>query len=481
MIINDIPGHAAFVLRRLTEAGHKAYLVGGCVRDAVMGRKPHDWDVATSARTDEVTRLFTKTVLTGARFGGVTVVFDDAAPAEAAPAEAAPAGAEPVDAAPAGAVAAGAAPVGAAAAGAEPAEAAAAEALVKGTVEVTTFRTDGTYSDSRRPDSVEFVSDIEADLSRRDFTVNAMAAGRDGRVIDPFGGIGDIAVSVIRCVGDPLERFSEDALRMFRAFRFSAELGFSIEPDTLYAIGIAAPKAQHISAERIRAELEKTIMSGKPWVAGDIIEAGLLVRFLQDSRQKRAPRPEAPKGGEPQCNVQQKVVPQFDVPQKDVKLTGECSLSESFEKLAALPEEPAIRWCAFCAVLLDFACISSAADFLRSLRLDVKTISCCSEALTIISFPNDKVGIKRLLAEHGVDAVRCAAASIGGTDTLSEADDVISSGECFSLRDLALNGDDLVKMGYAQGREIGETLGKLLNHVIDHPDDNIPEALIKLL
>ena len=179
MTITESPEHIAFILKKLASEGFEAFLVGGCVRDAVMGRPVHDWDLATSATPVDVARLFEKSILTGEKFGTVTVVVQECP------------------------------------------------------VEVTTFRTEGEYLDGRRPESVEFVSSLEEDLSRRDFTINAMAESVEGELIDPFGGIKDIELGVIRCVGGPNTRFSEDALRMFRALRFSAEFGFEIESDTL--------------------------------------------------------------------------------------------------------------------------------------------------------------------------------------------------------------------------------------------------------
>jgi len=169
-----------------------------------MDRPVHDWDLATSATPVDVARLFPKTVQTGEKFGTVTIV------------------------------------------------------LPEGTVEATTFRTEGEYNNGRRPEKVEFISNIAEDLSRRDFTMNAMAQSVDGELIDPFGGLKDIKNGIIRCVGGPNTRFSEDALRMFRAYRFSAQFGFTIETETLHAIYANTGSAERISAERIRIELEKT-------------------------------------------------------------------------------------------------------------------------------------------------------------------------------------------------------------------------------
>ena len=403
MINMSPPEHIAYILSRLTEKGHAAVLVGGCVRDAIMGRLVHDWDVATSAAPADVARLFPKTVLTGERFGTVTV-------------------------------------------------------LTAGyTVEVTTFRVEGEYNDSRRPSSVEFVVNLDEDLSRRDFTMNAMAMMASGDIIDPYGGAQDIENRVIRCVGDPDIRFSEDALRMFRAFRFRAVLGFTIESGTLGAICANADKARLISAERVKAELEKTLMSQEPEIAGEMIISGLLDRYINIPGKK-------PYG---------------------------------LEKIKEFPLEPAMRWCAFCAVLLEERFISSAAEFLRGLRLDGKTAGTCVRALSISSFPDERPDIKRLLSKYGEDAVRCTAAicdagivkrltyldetgrtTCPAASFLAKTDAIIESGECYSLKKLAVTGSDLIGLGYAPGRELGEILKKLLDHVISRPEDNTRETLL---
>jgi tRNA nucleotidyltransferase (CCA-adding enzyme) len=198
------------VLARLAEAGHRAYFVGGCVRDALLGRPLGDVDIATSARPDAVMALFPNHAPTGLKHGTVTVFMDGRM------------------------------------------------------YEVTTFRTESGYDDHRRPSDVAFVDDIETDLARRDFTVNAMAMDVDGRIVDPFGGKADLARGVIRCVGRPEERFREDALRMVRAVRFAAELGFRIAPSTWRALRRNAGLLRHIALERVGAELDKMIRGSGP-------------------------------------------------------------------------------------------------------------------------------------------------------------------------------------------------------------------------
>ncbi len=216
------PGHVAVLCDTLRKAGYRACPVGGAVRDSLLGRVPEDWDVCTSAPPARLPALFPGCVPTGGRHGTVTV------------------------------------PTGA------------------GAVEVTPFRREFGYSDSRRPDRVEFGVSLEEDLARRDFTVNAMALDEDARVIDPFGGREDLERRLIRCVGDPDARFREDALRILRAVRFSAQLGFEIERGTWQALERNAYRVQKVSRERIRAELEKTLLSPRPERLSDLIGTGAL-------------------------------------------------------------------------------------------------------------------------------------------------------------------------------------------------------------
>ena len=211
-----VPPHAAACCRRLWEAGYEAYPVGGCVRDLLLGRTPPDWDVTTSALPEQVMALFPGAVPTGLRHGTVTL------PTRGGP------------------------------------------------VEVTTFRTEGGYADGRHPDAVSFRATLREDLARRDFTVNAMALDRDGTVIDPFGGRADLAARLLRCVGDPALRFREDALRMFRAVRFSAQLDFALCDDLPPAIRANAGRASALSAERVHGELEAILLSPRPAKPGPL-------------------------------------------------------------------------------------------------------------------------------------------------------------------------------------------------------------------
>ena len=204
----NIPNKVDRVLRILGQAGYEAYVVGGCVRDLLMGRKPHDWDITTSATPEETEKCFDgfRIIETGIKHGTVTVIVDG----------------EPL--------------------------------------EITTFRSDGDYSDGRHPDSVSYSRDIKVDLARRDFTMNALAYSPSKGIVDEYGGIDDINNRVIKAVGDPAERFREDSLRIMRAIRFAATLGFMIEPGTAQAVRVLADTAGRTSVERIQTELNKTFM-----------------------------------------------------------------------------------------------------------------------------------------------------------------------------------------------------------------------------
>lgn len=217
----QIPKQVERILLQLEEHGYEAYAVGGCVRDMLLGREPEDWDITTSARPEEVRQVFARTIDTGLQHGTVTVVLDRTG------------------------------------------------------YEITTYRIDGEYEDGRHPKEVAFTRDLKEDLKRRDFTINAMALSRSGELVDPFGGREDLKAGVVRCVGDPSERFSEDALRLLRAVRFAAQLDFTIEERTKLALREEAPRLSCVSRERVQAELTKTLLSRHPERLCMIREAGM--------------------------------------------------------------------------------------------------------------------------------------------------------------------------------------------------------------
>ena len=384
------PKYVRQILFTLQGHGYPAYLVGGCVRDMLLEHRPHDWDICTGARPEQVMALFPGSRPTGLAHGTVTVVIGSRQ------------------------------------------------------VEVTTFRTEGSYADHRHPDMVRFVGELTTDLSRRDFTINAMALSADGLLADPFGGREDLRRRLIRCVGDPGRRFEEDALRMLRALRFAARLGFSLDPATEAAIREKAPLAASLAAERVREELEKILLTDAPETVGELMEMGLLDGWLY-------------------------LRPRSTLP---------------FVRLSALPRRPLDRWCALCWLLEQHGCISSAESFLSGLRMDSRSIRICAAALEILSAPLPRTDVqwKRVLRRSGAESAACAANcadAFGEPEVQRSLRAVLRSGECYCLRDLAVGGEDLLKLGL-KGQALGEMLDFLLDYVIDHPENNRRELLLAI-
>ena len=384
------PKYVRQVLRGLQARGHVAYLVGGCVRDMALGVWPHDWDICTGALPEQVMEVFPGALPTGLKHGTVTVRINSRS------------------------------------------------------VEVTTFRSEENYADHRHPETVRFVGELTTDLSRRDFTINAMALSPDGLIMDPFGGLTDLEHRCIRCVGSPELRFEEDALRMFRALRFSARLDFTIEEATLAAIGKKAHLASALAAERIRDEVEKTLLTPRPETVGPMQHLGLLDGFL-------------------------------------------CARADALPELkllTKLPRKALDRWMALCVILRRRGLISSVEDFLTALRLDSRTIRCCTDGAALLEGrkPRGAPEWKRLLRRWGVDTVSCAARcrdALDGGSSSRELKSVLKSGECFSMKHLAVSGDDLTALGL-KGRELGEMLNFLLDYVIEYPENNRRELLLSL-
>lgn len=368
------PKYVLNILCALDSAGHRAVLAGGCVRDSLLGRRPSDWDIASSASPEEVLALFPRCVPTGIKHGTVTVMSGG------------------------------------------------------GSVEVTSFRAEGGYSDHRRPDSVSFGCPLEADLARRDLTVNAMAMDAAGEITDPFGGRDDLRRRLLRCVGEPERRFDEDALRMLRTVRFSAQLGFEIEPRTLEAIRALAHLASGLSAERVRDELLKTLRSPAPGLVWQLVDLGLLDACLAPG-DASAPR----------------------------------------EALDVLPIYA--RLAHFCRGLELGGYIMSTDRFLAALRFDGETLRRTASAVEVLK--SGSRDWKRLLRDHGEAAVLAAHPK---TRALRA---VLRSGECWELSSLAIGGRELAALGYS-GPELGRELRRLLDHVIDCPADNRADILCEL-
>lgn len=369
------PKYVLNILCALDSAGHRAVLAGGCVRDSLLGRRPSDWDIASSASPEEVLALFPRCVPTGIKHGTVTVLSGG------------------------------------------------------GSVEVTAFRAEGGYSDHRRPDSVSFGCPLEADLARRDLTVNAMAMDAAGEITDPFGGRDDLRRRLLRCVGEPERRFDEDALRMLRTVRFSAQLGFDIEPRTLEAIRALAHLASGLSAERVRDELLKTLRSPAPGLVWQLVDLGLLNACLAPG-DASAPR----------------------------------------EVLDVLPIYA--RLAHFCRDLELGGYIMSTDRFLAALRFDGETLRRTASAVEVLK--SGSRDWKRLLRDHGEAAVLAAHPKNRALRA------VLRSGECWELSSLAIGGRELAALGYS-GPELGRELRRLLDHVIDCPADNRADILCKLV
>ena len=375
----NLPKAPLSILTTLKESGHSSFIVGGCVRDSLMGITPKDWDIATSATPAEVKAAFPHTVDTGIAHGTVTVVIN------------------------------------------------------RCNYEVTTFRIDGEYLDGRRPEDVTFTTDLECDLSRRDFTMNAIAFSPETGIVDPFGGENDIRKKSIRCVGEPAARFTEDALRMMRAIRFSAQLGFSIDPDTFAAIFPIAKRLQMVSAERIRDELTKTL-AGKNPSALPLLEDTKLLQFT-------------------------------------------CDLHQASKWLKALKvKEPAML----------YAMLLADEDFMRGLKFDNRTIK--ETALYIRWLPKEistRYDVKVALNDLGPQLFKnlIILKKIIGPPPIGLqeiCDDILAKGECFTLKDLAISGSDLLALGLT-GESVGRSLAAMLDKVMHDPSLNQKEEIIRLV
>lgn len=373
MVIHDVafPAFVAEICMKLEEAGYKAYAVGGCVRDMLMGRTPGDYDVTTSALPEEMQRIFSHTVPIGIAHGTVTVILDG------------------------------------------------------GQAEVTTFRLDGAYTDKRRPDSVTFVSDIETDLARRDFTVNAMAISPSYGFCDPFGGREDIKNKTLRAVGNPAKRFSEDALRILRLYRFAAQLSFNIEPLTAKAAAEKAESLCAVSAERIFAELTKLFMCAS---AAELKMA----------------------------------MPALSLLLKEASLR-----EETFLRVATCPSLPA-KWALLCG--------ENTGGVLRRLRAGRALISAAEELAAY------KKG-KEILWD--VACLRHATPSdlfayMGDAHAAEKWQEQIKRGMPRGLSDLAVTGKDAEEAGFS-GREIGRALERVFMYVIENPGKNNKESLREVL
>lgn len=432
--MEQIAVHVEEILKQLEAAGYQAFCVGGCVRDLLLGRSPQDWDVTTSATPEQVQALFgDRAIPTGLAHGTVTVVWDGER------------------------------------------------------VEVTTFRRDGDYLDCRRPDHVEFTTSIQEDLSRRDFTVNAMAMDRRGEIIDPYHGQEDLQYELLRCVGDPDQRLTEDALRIMRALRFSAVLGFAIEDATASALHSHRMLLREIAVERIWTELEKLLCG--PAAAEVLLEYPDVIGVVI---------PEVlPAVGFEQHNPHHC----FDVWEHSVRA------------LSAVPRDWLLRFTLFLHDLgkpetffMDDQGVGHfyhhgqvseriAQAVCARLRLDhhsQETI-CRLVRMHDVNIPLTESGVRRMLRKLGEEDFR-RLIQVKRGDNLAQHPAylqrqqwldqleqllcvVLQEDQCFSLKQLAVNGNDLLALGL-RGKAIGETLDKLLDLVVEGEVPNERELLL---
>lgn len=418
-----MPYEAEWIIDNIRSHGYEAFIVGGCVRDAVLGRIPGDWDITTSAKPEQVKEIFGKTVDTGLKHGTVTIIKHGSG------------------------------------------------------YEVTTYRIDGEYLDGRHPETVEFTPDLREDLKRRDFTINAMAYSHETGIVDEFEGMEDLKRRVIRCVGCAKDRFTEDTLRILRAVRFAAQLDFVIEDETYKAIAEIAPNLVHVSKERIQVELTKLLLSDHPekiWMVdatgiADYVTSGfpeVFERELERENSHNAGENETP--GTSGCLV--------DGASRD-------ALKECWIGLAALPADKSHRWAGF----LRHMTAEQAVKILRGLKLDNDTIGNVKNMIMAFQAPLavDKVEIRRLLSRvteyQFLGAMQLK--KLDGDETvpgiLRLFEEIKEAGDCVSLKQLAVNGGDLLAKGLEKGKQIGDGLMYLLNLVLEKPELNKKDILLE--
>lgn len=377
-----IPTEAEYILKKLMAAGYEAYFVGGCVRDFLLGKEPSDFDITTNARPEETAEVFNddKVIPTGLKHGTLTVIHGGRS------------------------------------------------------FEITTYRTETTYTDGRHPDKVEFSKKLSDDLCRRDFTVNAMAMGLDGEVVDLFGGREDIKKGTIRAVGEPYERFMEDALRILRAFRFASKLGFEIEDKTLFAAAELAQRLNLVSRERIFAELEKLLVGESATEVLAIMQENGVFEHI------------------------------FDSPK--IKLSA----------LGGLPVRADIRLAAL--LLYD----TGAEAHLTSLKPSNAFFESVNGIINA-KLPKtlDKPSLRYAIYRYGGNALLDRALIEGKKETFAKLSELLASEDCFGIADLKISGADVIEHTSLRGREVGEKLGEVLFAVFDEKIPNTRDAEIAII
>lgn len=435
----QLPEKVGRIIGTLQEHGYEAYAVGGCIRDSILGREPEDWDITTSAMPEETKALFDKTFDTGIQHGTITVLLE------------------------------------------------------KEGFEVTTYRIDGKYEDSRHPKEVTFTRNLREDLLRRDFTINAMAYNETDGLVDIFGGLEDLEAGMIRCVGTAKERFKEDALRILRGVRFAAQLGFDIEEDTRQGMKELAWTLQNISAERIQVELVKMITSKRPEMVREAYELGMTRIVLPEFDQLMTTGQETPHHmysvGEHTLHAMKNIRADkilrlamllHDMGKPALKTVDEAGVAH-FKKHALESER-------------------IAGNVLRRLKFDNDTIRKVTRLVRChdLRMPATAKSVRRAMNQIGEELfpyymeVRRAdvlAQSLyqrkEKIDNLDQIEklyhQIVEDGDCVSLKDLAVTGRDLIASGMKPGKKIGEKLEELLKLVIEDPKLNTKEELLKRL
>jgi len=404
-MVRELPANIIETLKTLKSNGFEGYIVGGGVRDILLNKIPNDYDITTNALPEQVIEIFPKTIDIGTKHGTIGVIWgkNDCPNGHPGNFPTADLATNPSD------------------------------GLQKNYIEITTYRIDGEYINNRRPERVTFTPNLADDLRRRDFTINAMAWDGYGKIIDLFGGIKDLKNGIICCVGEANLRFSEDALRMLRAIRFAAQLGFIIESETYNAICNNAELIKNVSAERIRIEFDKILLSDNPKFLKVITDAGL-GRFIF-----------------PELNINK-----FDI-----------------ENLKTLPKQLDLRLAALGEPILGL---------LDTLKYDNETKH--SVALLVkyrnLQIKPTKTAVKQLLREIGEKNFLNLTELQNAVNLREIHFEIKQNCEAFTISQLAINGHDLMKLGI-KGKTIGEILQKLLDIVLENPDLNNTQTLIGLV
>ena len=435
----QLPRKVEDIIEKIQAAGFEAYAVGGCIRDSILGREPDDWDITTSAKPEEVKKLFNRTIDTGIQHGTVTVMLD------------------------------------------------------REGFEVTTYRIDGKYEDSRHPKDVTFTASLREDLRRRDFTINAMAYNEKDGLIDLYEGIQDIECGLIRCVGDARERFTEDALRMMRAVRFSAQLGYTIEENTKAAIKELAPTIRRISAERIQVELVKLMISDHPDYIRTAYETGITAQIFPEfdiCMQTEQNNPH-------HCySVGEHILHTLSYVKADKALRLGMLFHDIGKPGTLTVDEEGITHNHGHAVIGEEMTVR----IMKRLKFDNDTTDIVRKIVRYHDWKieNNMKSVRRAINHIGEDifpllfsvkyAYMMAQSDYQREEKLQDLEtlkviyeDIIAKEDCLSLKDLAVTGGDLIAAGMKPGREIGQTLHKLLEVVLEEPERNRKEYLLSLL